>query len=212
MRVAVFGASGAIGRLVVDRRLAGAREVAALVRTPGKLTTQDPRLTVRIGELSEEGAVRDVIAGSDAVISALGPVLKRGVQGTPVADGTRAIVAAMQETGVRRFIGLATPSVPDRRDRPTVKARLLPLMARVMFPGALVELKGMTAAVTGSGLNWTMARITAPTDRPAKGTVRAGFLGRDRVGWTTTRADIAAFLVDQLGDPRFVRALPAVSN
>ena len=212
MRVAVFGASGNIGRLVVDRLLAGDHEIAALVRTPRKLTLQDSRLTVRRGELSDADSVHDVVAGSDAVISALGPALKRGVRGTPVADGTRAIVAAMQEAGVSRFVGLATPSVPDPRDRPTVKARLLPLMARVMFPAALVELKGMTAAVTGSSLDWTIARITAPTDKPAKGTVRVGYLGRDPVGWRMTRADIAAFLVDQLADSRFLRALPAISN
>ena len=70
----------------------------------------------------------------------------------------------------------------------------------------------MTAAVTGSGLDWTLARISRPTDGPAKGTLRAGFLGRDPVGWAMTRADIAGFLVDQLQDTTFVAALPAISN
>lgn len=70
----------------------------------------------------------------------------------------------------------------------------------------------MTAAVTGSELDWTLARITNPTDRPAKGTLRVGFLGRDRVGWTMTRADIAAFLVGQLSDKTYLRAAPAISN
>ena len=41
----------------------------------------------------------------------------------------------------------------------------------------------MTEAVTHSDLDWTIARITNPTDKPAKGTIRAGFLGRDKVGW-----------------------------
>ena len=118
----------------------------------------------------------------------------------------------MMEVGVRRFVGLATPSVPDPRDRPTYKAWLLPLVAGVMFPNALVELRGMTAAVTGSDLDWTVARISRPTDGPAKGTLRAGYLGRDSIGWAMTRADIAAFLVGQLGDITFVGALPAISN
>jgi nucleoside-diphosphate-sugar epimerase len=212
MRVGVFGASGGIGRLVVERLLADGHQVAALVRSPAKLRIDHPELTVRTGQLSNAAAVRDVVAGSDAVISALGPSLKRGAQGSPVADGTRAIVAAMQGAGVRRFICLATPSVPDPRDRPTYKAWLLPLMARVMFPNALAELRGMTAAVTESDLDWTVARISRPTDGPAKGTLRAGYLGRDPVGWAMTRADIAAFLGGQLGDTTFVRAMPAISN
>ena len=183
MRIAVFGATGRIGRLVTEQLLGASHEVTALVRTPDKLTLDHPGLTVRTGQLSDAAAVRDVVAGSDAVISALG-----------------------------RFIGLATPSVPDPRDGATFKAKLLPLIAGVSFPNALTELRGMTAAVTDSELDWTLARITNPTDRPARGTVRAGFLGRDAVGWAMTRADIATFLVGQLTDTTYVRAAPAISN
>jgi NAD(P)H-binding len=118
----------------------------------------------------------------------------------------------MDEAGVRRFVGLSTPSVPDPRDRPTMKARLLPVMAGLFFPNALTELRALTAAVSGSGLDWTLARITSPNDRPAKGTMRAGFLGRDRVGSAMTRADIAAFLVGQLTDTQYRQAAPAISN
>jgi len=212
MRIAVFGATGKIGRLVTAQLPAAGHEVSVLVRTPEKLTIDHPGLAVRIGQLSDAAAVRDVVGGSDAVISALGPSLKRGASGTPVTDGTRSIVAAMQKAGVRRFIGMATPSVLDPRDRPTFKAKLLPLIAGVSFPNALTELRGMTAAVTDSELDWTPARITNPTDRPAKGTVRAGFLGRDAVGWAMTRADIAAFLAGQLTDATYVKAAPAISN
>ena len=37
--------------------------------------------------------------GSDAVISTLGPALRRGAKGTPVADGTRTVIAAMHQAG-----------------------------------------------------------------------------------------------------------------
>ncbi len=212
MRVAVFGATGKIGRLVAQRLLADGHDVVALVRTPEKLTIRDPHLSVHVGQLLDADAVAGVVRGSDAVISALGPSLRPGARGTPVADGTRTIVVAMEAAGVRRFIGLAMPSVPDPHDRPTLKGRLLPVMARVAFPNALTELRGMMLSVAGSDLDWTLARITRPTDRPAKGTARAGFLGRDAVGWTMTRADIADFLVGQLRDTTYIRAAPAISN
>jgi hypothetical protein len=38
------------------------------------------------------------------------------------------------------------------------------------------------------------------SDGPAKGTVRAGFLGRDKLGSAITRANSATFLLDQLDD------------
>jgi hypothetical protein len=122
------------------------------------------------------------------------------------------VLAAGHIAGVRRFVGLATPSVADSRDQPTLEAKVLPVMARVAFPNALTELVGMTDAVTASDLDWTIARINSPNDRPAKGTVRAGFLGRDKVGSAMSRADIASFLVGQLTDDTYHRAAPVISN
>jgi len=169
-------------------------------------------LRIVVGELSDTAAIQQAVQGSQAVISALGPSLKRNATGTPVTDGTNNILKAMQATGVDRFIGLATPSVPDPRDQPTLKGRALPVLARLMLPNALTELRGMTQAVTESGLNWTLARITNPTDKPAAGRIRAGFLGRDKVGSAMTRADIACFLLDQVTDDTYRQAAPAISN
>ena len=58
----------------------------------------------------------------------------------------------------------------------------------------------------------SIARFTRPTDGARTGTVRAGYLGRDRIRASITRADIATFLLDQSTDPRFHRAAPAISN
>jgi nucleoside-diphosphate-sugar epimerase len=212
MRVTVFGATGQIGRFVVAKLLDGGHDITVYVRNPGKLQHVDPRLTVVTGELSDAQRVRSAVRGADAVISALGPALSRGAKGTPVTDGTRNIVTAMENGNVSRYLGLATPSVPDQRDQPTLKAKILPVVAGLLFPNALAEIVGMTKAVTDSTLDWTIARITSPNNSKPKGILRVGFLGRDKVGSTMSRVDIAAFLVAQLTDDTFTRAAPAISN
>lgn len=212
MRVAVFGATGKIGHQVVQQLLAAGHTTTAYVRTSSKVTLTHSHLTVLEGELSSGDGIAQALAGAQAVISSLGPTLTPGARGTPLTEGTKTIVKAMHDLGVRRFIGLATPSIADARDLPTLKAKLLPLMAGLAFPNALSELVGMTAAVTSSELDWTIARITNPNNGPAKGTLRSGFLGRDEVGWRMTRADIAAFMISQLFDDRYNRAAPAISN
>uniref|UniRef100_A0AAU1M350 SDR family oxidoreductase n=1 Tax=Streptomyces sp. NBC_00148 TaxID=2903626 RepID=A0AAU1M350_9ACTN len=212
MRVTVFGATGGIGRLVVQQLLDQGHHVTALTRTPGKLNLTHPHLDLITGQLSDRTAVQQAVAGADAVISALGPSLKRSTTGTQLSDGTRAIVEAMDQAKVTRFIGLATPSLADPRDKPHWKHKVLPVMARLAFPNALAELTGMTRAVTGSDLDYTIARITNPTDKPATGRIRSGFLGHDQVGSAMSRADIAAFLVSQLTDTRYQRAMPVISN
>lgn len=212
MRCTVFGATGGIGRLVVDQLLDAGHDVTVYVRAPQKLGTSHERLTVIGGELSDHEAVAGAIAEADVVISALGPSMDRRVGGTALSEGTCAIVAAMRAGGVRRLIGLATPSVADPRDRPTLRGRVIPALARMLFPNSLSEIIAMTEAITDSDLDWTVVRIIRPTDKPARSTVRSGFLGVDRVGWTMTRADIASFMIAQIEDSRYLRALPVISN
>jgi uncharacterized protein YbjT (DUF2867 family) len=212
MRVTVFGATGGIGRLVVRLLLDAGYQVTAFARTPAKVATTHPELTVVSGELSDAAAIQDAVKGADAVISALGPSLKRSATGTPVTDGTRTIVGAMRVEGVARYIGLATPSLADPRDRPHWKPQVLPAVAELAFPNALAELRGMTEAVITSDLDYTIARITNPTGKAATGRIRSGFLGHDRIGSAMTRGDIAAFLVAQVTDTRYLRAMPAISN
>ena len=126
------------------------------------------------------------------MISALGPSLKKRAKGSPLTQGTQNIVAAMNVEGVRRYIGLATPSVADHRDRPSVKAKVLPVIAKLTFSNALDEITGMTKVVTDSNLDWTIASITKATDKPSKGTLLVGYLGRDKVGSAMSRTDIAS--------------------
>lgn len=211
MQVTVFGATGRIGRLVVDRLLEDGHRVVAFVRDPDRVHRTTPGLTLLPGRLTDRAAVAEALRGGDAVISALGPRL-RGGGGLDLADGTRVIVTAMRGEGITRFVGLATPSVADPRDSPHWKRRLRLFLARSLFPHALHELAQMAEIVTASDLDYTLVRIVSATDGPRRGTARPGFFGHDPIAMSSTRADIADFLVDQLADRRFSRAMPVLSG
>jgi nucleoside-diphosphate-sugar epimerase len=51
MRVTVFGATGKIGRLVVERLPADGHDIITFSRNPGKLTITDPHPTAPPGSL-----------------------------------------------------------------------------------------------------------------------------------------------------------------
>ena len=212
MKLTVFGATGGVGREVVTQALAAGHHVTAYVRNPAKLDLTHPNLTVITGELTDRDAVQRAVHGADAVISALGPSLDRKATGMPLVDGTHTIVDAMRAAGVERYIGMATPSLRDPRDTRSLLGRIVPIMGRTLFPRAYRELLAMSQLVADSPLDWTIASFTRPTDGARTGTVRAGYLGRDRIGASITRADIAAFLLEQTTDTRFQRAAPAISN
>jgi putative NADH-flavin reductase len=213
MNVTVFGATGAIGQQVVQQLRASGHAVTAYVRNPGKVPSmwgQD--VTVVTGEITDGVAIHGAVAGADAVVSALGPSMDRTATGLPLVEGTRHIVAAMQRHGVRRYVGNATPSVLDPREKGTWQTRLPTFMAKTFLRRAYDEITGMSQTVMNSGLDWTIVRFTAPKDGAAKGKLRVGFFGTDKLGMAVTRADIAAFTAAQVNDTRYIKAAPAISN
>jgi putative NADH-flavin reductase len=213
MNVTVFGATGAIGQQVVQQLRASGHAVTAYVRTPGKVPgTWGQDVTVVTGEITDAAAIDRAITGADAVVSALGPSMDRNAIGLPLVEGTRHIVEAMQRHGVRRYVGNATPSILDPRERGTWQTRLPTFMAKTFLRRAHNEIVGMSRAVMESGLDWTIVRFLAPKDGPAKGGVRQGFYGTDKLGFVVTRADIAAFTAAQVEDRSYVGAAPAISN
>ena len=111
--------------------------MTAYVRNPSKLEITDPRLTVIAGELADVDAVREAVCGAAAVISALGPSLDRRATGMPLVAGTRTVVEAMQAEDVARFVGMATPSLRDPSDMPTLLGRSRPAHGPTAAPARL---------------------------------------------------------------------------
>ena len=112
MRIAVFGATGATGRHVVDQALEAGHEVTALVRNPASLSVEHPRLEVVVGDVGQARSVEEVVRRQDAVVSALGTNQRRG----PVSvttDGVRVIFGAMEKHGVRRLVVVSARGVGD---------------------------------------------------------------------------------------------------
>src|SRR5277367_3757542 len=110
MKVAIFGASGATGKLLTQRSLDAGYEVTALLRNPDTFPWRD-RVHAIQGSAFELAPVRQTIEGADVVFSALGAnslkkedVLERAVP---------QIISAMQQTAtkpkpVRRLIVLGS--------------------------------------------------------------------------------------------------------
>lgn len=119
MHVAVFGATGQLGRQCVRQALAADHSVTVLARTPAKLN-DDLRRRVDIveGDALDEADVRQTLEGADAVLFALG--VDKGSPEDLCTDATRLILDAMPELGVGRFIwcGGASTFVPGDTANP----------------------------------------------------------------------------------------------
>ncbi|MBF6480367.1 NAD(P)-dependent oxidoreductase, partial [Nocardia cyriacigeorgica] len=72
MRIAIFGATGTLGRHVLERALRQGHEVTALTRDASRVSTTHDNLRVLEGDVLDPAAVEGAVAGQDAVLISLG--------------------------------------------------------------------------------------------------------------------------------------------
>lgn len=210
--VTVFGSTGVIGGHVVDDLIAAGHQVTAYLRNPGKVPDRWHG-TVRLvqGEIDDPAGIEEAVKDARAVVSALGPSTSKTVPTAPLVTGARLIAEAMQRHGVRRYVALATPSVPDERDRRTMQLRILEGGARRTLPHAYEAIRAMSFPFMQSDLDWTLVRIISPSDGPRTSGLTGTFFGRRKVAWRSSRADIAAFMAAQVHATDHLRQSPVVT-
>ena len=213
MTLTVFGATGRTGRHVVDQALAAGHTVVAFARTPSKLTAAHPKLTVVEGTVSDRAAIERAVAGADAVVLALSPEPKSGIEVTTTA--ARHVVAAMQASGVRRIVSLTGAGVADARDPAYWGARLvrgiMGVVAAPILRDAAAHADVLRAAQAAGTIDATIVRAPRLTDGPATGRIRSGYLEMG-LGHQIARADVAAVMLRMATSGEGIGEAPMVTS
>lgn len=105
MKVFIIGATGAIGRLVVEEGIRAGLSITALVRNPDAFPATSPGLTVVKGNAFKTDTFSAALRGHDAVISCLGPRNIRKPDGL-FSNALPPIVRAASAAGVPRVVVL----------------------------------------------------------------------------------------------------------
>jgi len=100
MKLTIFGATGGIGRQVLEQAIAAGHDLTAVVRDPQRLRGTQARVATADLSDPDPAVLYSAVSGADAVLSGLGARSKADVG---VAwRGTAAISKAMQAAGVGR--------------------------------------------------------------------------------------------------------------
>ena len=202
MNIVVFGASGATGRHVVGQALQAGHTVVAFCRNPAKLNLVHERLTSIQGDVSDFGAVERAVRGADAVLSALG--VGRPLKPDPtVVEGVRNIVTAMEKTDRRKFVYLSTNAVAEnRQDAGFLIRNIVAKIAR----HEISDHEKKEEIVKKSSIDWIIVRAPGLTNGAGSGSVKSGVdIRPSSILPMMPRADVAAFMLSQLTDARYIR-------
>ncbi len=209
MKIAIFGATGKVGRHLVDQALERGDEVTVFVRDISKLTTQrDERLRVVPGDVLDPKDVEQAVAGTSAVLSALGHTKTSSKD--VLTEGIKNIAAAMNKHGVRRLVTLTGAGVRDPKDEPKLVDRVIGSLLKLLQRDLLEDAIGQAQVIKESDLEWVIVRAPVLNEGERKGEYRIGYVGKES-GTRLSRADVADFMLKQTMDDTYLHQAPIVS-
>ena len=207
MRILVVGATGALGRDVVEAAVRAGHETAALVRDPARAELPEA-VEVVAADVLDPASLPAAVEGRDAVICALGTPSPREAS-TLLEEGTRNLVLEMHQAGVRRLVCVTLLGTGTSRASGSLFYRLAIL--RALAP-MLPDKQAQEDVVRSSELDWTLVRPPRFTGGRSGSDVRVISEGQPgRVG-RVVRADLAGFLLGCATDDRHLREAVAVGS
>ncbi|HEX6451299.1 MAG TPA: NAD(P)H-binding protein [Trebonia sp.] len=216
MKLTIIAATGGVGRQLLRQALDAGHDVTAVARNPANLP-QDllagraVRIVAADLAAPDLRVLQDAVAGTDAVLSALGP--HNNSDAGIAAPGTAAIVTAMRAAGVERIVAIsaspvATTPSPGRPDPPRhdpgdgfLMRQVGERIAKALFGKVYDDLAAMEDVLRGSGLDWTILRPPQLTGKPLTGRYRTAIGRNVRGGSRIPRADLAHYMLAVLGQP-----------
>jgi putative NADH-flavin reductase len=204
MKVAIFGATGAIGKTILWELMDRGHEVTAVVRDPSKIEMVHERLRLEQGDLLNPDQVADFAAGQEVVVSAYGP--KFGEE-EEMLEVTRSLIEGVRRGKAGRLVvvggagSLLTDSGDMLMDTPGFPEEVKPLAKAHAEAYDLIE---------ASDVHWTyMSPAATITTGRRTGQFRVGMnrVITDDIGESSISVgDFAAALVDELDDPQFIQS------
>ena len=209
IKILILGATGSIGRHLVPQALAQGHEVTALVRDPSKIEAGRERLHVVSGDALDPAAVDAAVRGQEAVIFSLGRSNHRAPT-TMFSDSTRILINAMETNGVRRLVYITGIGAGDSRGHGGF------LCEKIIFPWFTKETYAdkdrQEALIRESPLDWIIVRPASFNHGPQRGNLRALTDLRNITIRSISRADAAAFVLEQLRATQYLRKMPLLDT
>ncbi|TLM88579.1 NAD(P)-dependent oxidoreductase [Hymenobacter jeollabukensis] len=206
--VAVLGGAGRIGRPVVERALHLGYHVQALLRHPDQFSLTHERLAVVAGDARDPAALRQLLRGSQALISTLGTPREAP---TPIIGAVTALLLPLlHEQRIGRYVTV-TSLYDTGQAQPDPATRQAAAYMADQFPAFVADRRRERELLTSSSsLNWTCIRLPRVVDAPPTGHV--GVSLTQLPGPQITAVDLADFLVGQLDSAAYSRQAPFVAS
>jgi len=213
MKVCVIGASGKLGRYMVQHALNRGYDVICVCReqSVGKLDTFRGRITIIPGATNDREVIRKAVAGCDGVLTVLVPW---GIQG--YSSGTAQAVLDHASPGARLVFSCGWHITRDGQDEYSRAFKLFVLafgwFARVIRMADLSDQVDACRRIFDSNSRWTVVRGSDLQEGESQGLpVWSRHIGDPILKSNLTRrVDFALFMVEALTNDELIHEAPAI--
>ena len=209
MKLAIFGATGKVGRALTARALEVGHEVTALVRDPAKLTIAHLKLRVVKGDATNATDVQAVVQNQDAVLNALGPTKTSAKNVLEV--NTRLVIAAMKQFGVRRTVIVGGAGMRMPQDSKDFGTQAIGWIISKIIADAVADKQRQLELLKNSGVEFVILRAPQITGGERKGKYTIGYPPMGP-GAQITPADLSDAMLEMLVSDEFLNSAPAIRS
>ena len=208
-KIAVLGGSGKAGKYLIRQILHQGYAVRALARDPTKFQGVPGSPEVVVGDAGHYDTVKTLLHGCDAVISTLG--MGNPPSGTSIfSTATWNVLKAMQATGADRYILITGLNVDTPFDKKGPATKSATDWMYKNFPGTTADRQLEYSLLAGSSCEWTLVRLPLIDQTDIQRQIAVSLT--DCPGAKISAASLAAFLVGQLDDKKYLKKAPFVAD
>ena len=207
MKLAIIGATGFVGKAVVEEALTRGYELTAFARRPDALEVNDEKLVKQAADVYDTEILAQLIVGQDAIISTFNPGWTDPELYNNFLKGAASIQEAAKTAGVKRL--LVVGGAGSLEIEPGVQLVDTPSFPAEYKPGATAARDYLTKLRNENDLDWTFVSPAIelhPGGRTGKfriGTEQPVFdeTGKNRI----SVADLAVAILDELEQNHFIK-------
>lgn len=204
MKIALFGATGSIGKTITREALSRGHAVTGLVRHPERGELTHPNFSLRQADALDAKAVAAAVRDHEAVLTAISPDLENP---SSIVTAAYALLEGLQAAGVRRL--LIVGGAGSLEVAPGLQLVDSPQFPPSWRPIALAHRDALAVYRQNTTLDWTYispAAMIGPGTR--SGHYRTGgdqLLVDEQGNSTISNEDFALALLDEIEEPRSIR-------
>jgi len=206
-KIAILGANGKAGKILVNEALEKGYQVKILTRNSTNTEKINENIETIIGDARNFSTIQDLLQGCSAVINAVGQPKNESYIFSTV---TKHILEAMKESKIKRYIVISGGSLNVTGDQKGIVNKIGATLFKLFLPKMMQDKYKELQIIQNSEVDWTIVRLPFVIEGNGIGSIKESLV--DMPGIKIQNGDIAPFVIKQINSDRYVGKCPFISN